>query len=114
MALSLLKPITNNGTNGLMATKNEKKSFDKIARLGCILCATQLGIEGSEAELHHVRRYGAKRATSPVLALCPEHHRNGNDSFHRMGIHAWEDKHGITCEELLERQDKRLGKGISK
>jgi hypothetical protein len=94
-----------------MATKNEKIALDKIARLGCILCSTQLGIEGSEAELHHVRRYGAKRATSPVLALCPEHHRNGNDSIHRLGVKRFESQWGITCEELLERQNKRLGKG---
>jgi hypothetical protein len=47
-----------------------------------------------------------------VLALCPEHHRNGNDSLHRMGINAFEDKHGITCKRLLELQDKRLGKKI--
>jgi len=46
-----------------------------------------------------------------VLALCPEHHRNGNDSLHRMGINAFEAKHKITCEELLERQNQRLGKG---
>ncbi len=97
-----------------MATKDEKKRLNKIAELGCILCSEVYGFEGTPSELHHVRRYGAVRSASPVLALCPEHHRNGNDSFHRMGVHAWEDKHGITCEELLERQDKRLGKGISK
>jgi len=94
-----------------MATKNEKIALSKIARLGCILCSEVLGIEGSEAELHHVRRYGAKRATSPVLALCPEHHRNGNDSIHRLGVKRFESQWGITCEELLERQNERLGKG---
>ena len=94
-----------------MATKNEKKRFNKIAELGCILCSEVYGFEGTPAELHHVRRYGSVRATSPVLALCPEHHRNGNDSLHRLGVNAFENKHGITCEELLERQDKRLGKG---
>ena len=73
-----------------MATKNEKKSFDKIANLGCILCAEILGFEGSQAELHHVRRYGNVRSASPVLALCPEHHRNGNDSIHRMGVKGFE------------------------
>ena len=97
-----------------MSTKNEKKRLNKIAELGCILCSEVYGFEGTPSELHHVRRYGAVRSASPVLALCPEHHRNGNDSFHRMGINAWQDKHGITIEELLERQDKRLGKETSK
>jgi len=93
-----------------MATKNEKIALNKIAELGCILCSEVLGFEGTPAELHHVRRYGAKRATSPVLALCPEHHRNGNDSIHRLGVKCFESQWGITCEELLERQNERLGK----
>jgi hypothetical protein len=95
-----------------MATKHEKKSFDKIANLGCILCSEVLGFEGSQAELHHVRRYGNVRSASPVLALCPEHHRNGNDSIHRMGVKGFEKKWGISCEELLERQSKKLGEDI--
>lgn len=95
-----------------MATKNEKKSLDKIARLGCILCSEVLGFESTPSELHHVRRYGNVRSASPVLALCPEHHRNGNDSLHRLGVNGFEKKWGISCEELLERQDKRLGKNF--
>jgi hypothetical protein len=95
-----------------MATKHEKKSLNKIANLGCILCSEVLGFEGSQAELHHVRRYGNVRSASPVLALCPEHHRNGNDSIHRMGVKGFEKKWGISCEKLLERQSKKLGEDI--
>jgi hypothetical protein len=94
-----------------MATVNEKKRLNKIAGLGCILCLEVYGFEGTPSELHHVRRHGNVRVASPVLALCPEHHRNGNDSLHRLGINAFEAKHKITCEELLERQNQRLGKG---
>jgi hypothetical protein len=94
-----------------MATKNEKNALNQIAELGCIICSEILGIEGgSAAELHHVRRYGAVRATSPILPLCPEHHRNGNDSLHRMGVKGFEKKWGISCEELLERVSQKLGK----
>ena len=94
-----------------MATKDEKKSLNKIAELGCILCSHLFGEEIiTPAELHHVRRHGAVRASCRVLALCPEHHRNGNDSLHRVGIHAFENKHSISTEELLELQDKKLGK----
>lgn len=92
-----------------MATKNEKIALDKIARLGCILCSEVLGIEGSEAELHHVRRYGAKRATSPILPLCPEHHR-GNDGLHGLGVKGFERKYQISCEKLLEQVNQKLGK----
>jgi hypothetical protein len=92
-----------------MATKNEAKSLNKIARLGCILCSEVLGIEGSEAELHHVRRYGTKRATSPILPLCREHHR-GNTGVHGLGTKGFENKWGVTYEELLERVSQKLGK----
>jgi hypothetical protein len=90
-------------------TKNEKKLLDKISRLGCILCSEVLGVEGTEAELHHVRRYGTKRSTSPVLPLCPEHHR-GNFGLHGLGVKGFERKYQISCEELLERVSQKLGK----
>ena len=106
MVGNLSKHITNNGMNGLMASKNEKKHFDKIARLGCILCSEFFGIEGSPAELHHVRRYGAKRASSPILPLCPEHHRFGQ---YGISIHSgkkiWEERYG-TEAALLEKVSK--------
>jgi hypothetical protein len=95
-----------------MATKNEKKRLNQIAELGCILCSEILGFEGSPAELHHVRRYGTKRATSPVLPLCPEHHR-GNNGLHGLGVKGFERKYEISCERLLERVSEKLGKGIS-
>jgi hypothetical protein len=94
-----------------MATKNEKNALNKIAECGCILCSEYFGIEGgSPAEIHHCRRYGAVRSASPVLGLCPEHHRNGNDSLHRLGVKGFEKKWGISCEELLERVSQKLGK----
>ena len=92
-----------------MATKNEKIALNKIAELGCIICSEILGKQGSAAELHHVRRYGAKRATSPILPLCPEHHR-GNSGVHGLGTKGFEVEWGVTYEELLEAVDKRLGK----
>jgi hypothetical protein len=95
-----------------MATKNEKIALNKIAELGCILCSEVLGIEGTPAELHHVRRYGAKRATSPILPLCPEHHRLGNDSLHSLGVCRFESQWNTSCAFLLERVSQKLGKGI--
>jgi hypothetical protein len=90
-------------------TKYEKKSLDKIARLGCILCSTELGFEGTPAELHHIRRYGTKRSTSPCIPLCPEHHR-GNSGIHGLGHKGFANKWGVTEEELLERVNQKLGK----
>lgn len=92
-----------------MASKSEKIALNKIAELGCIICSSILGKEGSAAELHHVRRFGAKRSASPILPLCPEHHR-GNSGVHGLGTKGFEIQWGVTYEELLEEVDKRLGK----
>ena len=94
-------------------TKNEANTFNKIAELVCILCSEFFGIEGTPAELHHVRRHGAVRATSEILPLCPEHHR-GNTGLHGMGVKRFEREYQISCERLLERVSEKLGKGISK
>ena len=88
-------------------TKNEKKSLDRIARLGCILCRTVLGVEDSAAELHHIRRFGGKRSSSPVIPLCPEHHRGGT-GVHGMGAKGFENEWGITQETLLQRVKELL------
>jgi len=93
-----------------MATKNEKNALNKIAELGCILCSEFFGIESPPtAELHHVRRYGAVRSASPILPLCPEHHR-GNSGIHGLGVKRFEREYKISCEELLERVSQKLGK----
>jgi hypothetical protein len=96
-----------------LMTKDEKNALNKIAELGCILCSEILGFEGTPSELHHIRRYGTKRSTSPVLPLCPEHHR-GNSGVHGLGAKGFESKWGITQERLLERVNQKLGKEIKK
>ncbi len=88
-------------------TKDEKKSLDQIARLGCILCSEVLGYKGTPAELHHIRRFGGKRSASPIIPLCPEHHR-GNSGVHGLGAKGFEAKWGITQEALLERVEQKL------
>jgi len=81
-------------------TKDEKKRLGKIADLGCSLCRHQ-GNEGTPAELHHIRRSGI-RSRSPIIPLCPFHHRGANTSIHTG--RKWFEKHyGITEEELLEQ-----------
>jgi hypothetical protein len=82
-----------------VATKDEKKHFSKLAQIGCVLC-WHLGYEETPAEMHHIRRAG-KRSTSPVIPLCPEHHR-GDSGIHGMGRKAFERRYGITEEALLQ------------
>ena len=89
-----------------MATKEERKHFDRVARIGCILCKHQ-GNEGTPAELHHIRRAG-KRSNAPVIPLCPYHHRGSNTSIHGMGRKRFEREYAITEEQLLVQTEALL------
>ena len=90
-----------------MATKNEAKYFNKVASIGCILCRAAFGVKDSPAEIHHIRRFGGKRSTSPVIPLCPEHHR-GNSGVHGLGAKGFENKWGVTQEALLAQLNELL------
>ena len=81
-----------------MTTKAQKQHYQRIVDLGCILCK-KLGYEGTIPECHHIRRAGI-RDKSPVIGLCPMHHR-GSFGVHGMGRKAFERHHETTEEELL-------------
>lgn len=91
-----------------MSSKDEKEHFRKIADIGCILCC-HLGYEGTPAEIHHIRRAGI-RSKSPVIALCPEHHR-GNTGIHGLGRKGFERHHQISEETLLQKTQEILESG---
>ena len=64
-------------------TKAEKQHLDRVARLGCLLCA-EFGQPGVDAEIHHIREgQGASQRASNWLAvpLCSACHRGP------MGVH---------------------------
>jgi hypothetical protein len=83
-----------------------KQHYSKVAELGCILCK-KLGYEGTPCEIHHIRRTGI-RDKSPVIGLCPMHHR-GSFGLHGMGRKAFERHHETTEEELLAWTGELLG-----
>ena len=89
-----------------MTTKAEKEHYAKIAKLGCSLCR-YLDYGFTECEIHHIRRFGGKRANAPVIGLCPEHHR-GNTGVHGLGAKGFEKHYQIGQEELLELTEKLL------
>lgn len=78
-----------------------KKHYDKVARLGCILCR-QFGFKDTPAEIHHIRRFGGLRdnTNDKVIPLCPEHHR-GNTGVHGLGAKGFERRYNLTQEDLL-------------
>lgn len=87
-------------------TKSEREHYDRVARLGCILCY-HLGHRGTECEIHHIRRFGGKRANAPVIGLCLEHHR-GNTGVHGLGAKGFEKHYQIGQEDLLEMTENLL------
>ena len=90
-----------------MVTKADKQLYDRVARLGCILCKRQ-GNEGTPCEIHHIRRSGI-RSRSPVIGLCTYHHRGTNTSIHGMGRKRFEREYGVTEEQLLKETLEIIG-----
>ncbi len=89
-----------------MTTKEQRKHYDKVASLGCILCF-HLGNEGTFAEIHHIRRFGGKRDLAPVIPLCPIHHR-GNMGVHGMGKKSFARHYGLDEHDLLHLVNQLL------
>ena len=83
---------------------HSKKFLTMIAELGCCLCLRNG--HDTPAEIHHVRRGGKPRNISPVIPLCPEHHR-GATGVHNLGSRGFTEFHGISEEELLDRLEFR-------
>jgi hypothetical protein len=83
-------------------TKADKKWFDAICELGCIVCRNEFGMF-SPACPHHIdgkTKPGAHRETIP---LCGAHHQTGGRG---VAIHphtaVWEELHGNQYD-LLEQ-----------
>lgn len=92
-------------------TKAEREHMGKVADLGCVLCL-MLGYGQTPAEVHHVRTgTGLTRASHyDTIPLCyPGHHRDGNQSLHKMGRKAFEIEHGVTELALLAETKRLLG-----
>lgn len=83
-------------------TKAERKYFDKLSQLGCIVCLRE-GYGYSQPEIHHLRTgAGAGQKSDNVIPLCPQHHRLGGYTIAiHAGQKAFEAKYGTELE-LLE------------
>ena len=89
-----------------MPTKAEKQRYERLAKIGCVLCLhLQRGF--TEPQMHHIRKYGGKRDNAPTIPLCFNHH-TGPDGVHHMGRKRFESHFEITQEDLLEMTEKLL------
>lgn len=89
-----------------MTTKAQRKYLRAVAAMGCVIC-------GAPAEVHHVRREGAKRDHYKVICLCPRHHRTGGRG---VAIHAgresWEAEHGAELDWLAVIEARMRGADV--
>ena len=86
-----------------MVKKAQKKHYEKLFNLGCILCL-HLKLGETSPHIHHIRRLGMKRENAPVIPLCPEHH-TGNSGVHGLGKKAFAERYGVTEEDLLAKTE---------
>lgn len=91
---------------------NERKHYDKLTQMGCIVCKN-LSYGYSAPHIHHIRHgagIGRKNPYWKAIPLCPNHHLNGG---YGVAIHAgqkaFEQAYGSE-EQLLEQVNKLLEK----
>lgn len=101
----------------------DKAYLNFIRSLECCVCANDRVMEcgciqqHSRTEAAHTGPHGigSKSDDRTAIPLCCEHHREGLDSYHRLGPSLFQQIHGIniaaTVAELNERFDAEAGRG---
>jgi len=89
-------------------TKAEKKHYEKLVDIGCIVCIRE-GFGYSTPHIHHIRAgagMGQRSHYLMAIPLCPNHHQNGGYgvAFHA-GQALFELNFGTEIE-LLEHTTK--------
>ena len=84
------------------ATAAQKRHLERVAALGCAVCKWCMGIDGTPAQVHHVRLHHGwgRSGHEATIPLCPEHH-TGNTGVHSMGREEFKDMYGKSEIELL-------------
>jgi hypothetical protein len=57
-------------------------------------------VEAAHTGPHGLAQKASDRGAIP---LCPRHHRTGDDSYHRLGPRKFQQVHGISIREIVER-----------
>ena len=86
------------------ATAKDKRHFEKVAGLGCVVCNNNFVFD-VPAEIHHIGNgtMGKRASNSEVIPLCHIHHRTGDYGIAvHAGRKAFEHNFG-TEQELLEQ-----------
>lgn len=91
-------------------TKTERRHYDRLHQLGCIVC-NNLGYGYSVPHIHHIRSgvgIAQRSHFTKAIPLCPNHHQHGGYGIAlHAGIKEFEKRYG-TETELLEQTTKLL------
>ena len=112
MVLSLLKPITNNGMNGLIVYRN-KKLLELVRQLPCQHCEIEDGtvVAAHSNQLRDGKGRGLKAHDYRIAALCFSCHSTldqGTKLNKSERIEMWEEAHRKTLGQLFDRQLLKL------
>ena len=71
-----------------------------IRTLPCIVCGSTRGIEASHTGPHGL---GQKSSDYSAIPLCGIHHRNGKDSYHKLGPRRFCEVHNVDIRGIVMR-----------
>ncbi len=71
-----------------------------IRTLPCVVCGATGWIEASHTGPHGL---GQKSSDYSAIPLCSKHHRNGSDSYHKLGPRRFSEVHNLDLRALVSR-----------
>lgn len=88
----------------------DPKHLARVRNLPCSLCYFLEQKQTSRTTVHHKHGGGMGRKASDllVMALCDNCHQKGEFAFHHIGRVTWEEKFGITQDDLIEITNRML------
>jgi hypothetical protein len=70
----------------------------------CCVCGSKKFIEASHTGPHGI---GQKSPDTSAIPLCAKHHRNGTDSYHRLGPRKFSKTHNLDIPAIVRRLNRK-------
>ncbi len=82
-----------------MSPPRDPKYLAWIRTLPCLVCGSSWKTEAAHTRSHGMAQKSSDRSCIP---LCARHHRTGNDSYHKLGARAFEEKHMLNLRRIVD------------
>jgi len=71
----------------------------------CLVCVIRIQRQETRTEASHTGPHGLGQKSSDLTAipLCAGHHRTARDGYHQMGPVRFQEHHGFSIPEAIER-----------